>query len=161
VLGRLGTDRIAAELRDYKRENIDQAVRNARAAGLEGITFTQADAFDAAKYTERWDVIVSSGFWEIIEDDALVRTCLFNAASALNPGGTLVFTIQPDHPQLEFIARVLKSNTGNPWVMRLRSLKLFRQWLEAAGLEYVSHRMEPHGIFGVVEAVKKQEGQKG
>jgi 2-polyprenyl-3-methyl-5-hydroxy-6-metoxy-1,4-benzoquinol methylase len=158
VLSRFEAPSIEAELRDYKRENIEKAAQNARAGGLKNLTFTQADAFDASNYTQKWDVIVSSGFWEIIEDDTLVRSCLGYAASSLKPGGTLVFTIQPDHPQLEFIARVLKSNTGNPWVMRLRSLELFKAWLEESGLEYVAHRMEPHGIFGVVEAVKRREG---
>lgn len=159
VLRQFDPGRIAAELRDYKAENIAASAQNAEAAGVENVLFRQADAFDAANYQERWEVIVSSGFWEIIADDAPVKACLFNAASALEPGGTLVFTIQPDHPQLEFIARVLTSNTGEPWVMRLRSLQLFKAWLEEAGLEYVSHRMEPHGIFGVVEARKVPAGE--
>jgi hypothetical protein len=66
-----------------------------------------------------------------------------------------VFTIQPYHPQLEFIARTLVSNTGKPWVMRLRSLELFKEWLKEAQLQYVAHQMEKHQIFGVVAAVKR------
>ena len=89
---------------------------------------------------------MSSGFWEIIDDDALVKGCLLNVARCLNAGGTLVFTIQPYHPQLELIARTLRSHTGKPWVMRLRSLELFQEWLREAGLRYVSHQMEEHGI---------------
>ena len=52
------------------------------------------------------------------------------------------------------IARTLTSHTGKPWVMRLRSLSLFQSWMEEAGLGYVSHRLEKHGIFGVVKTVK-------
>jgi SAM-dependent methyltransferase len=146
--------RVESELRDYKPENIAQAMHNAEAYGLKHIRFKQADAFDAENYWERWDIIVASGFWEIIEDDRLVKECLLNAARSLDPGGKLIFTIQPDHPQLEFIARTLASHTGKPWVMRLRSLPLFQSWMNEAGLGYVSHRLEKHGIFGVVETVK-------
>ncbi len=154
VLKDFSSYRVEPELRDYKPENIAQALRNAEACGLKHIRFKQADAFDAENYQEKWDIIVASGFWEIIEDDRLVKLCLFNAARCLEPGGRLIFTIQPDHPQLELIARTLTSHTGRPWVMRLRSLSLFQRWMNEAGLGYVSHRLEKHGIFGVVETIK-------
>lgn len=156
VLKGFPAHRVESELRDYKPENIAQAMRNAEACGLKQISFKQADAFDGANYRERWDIIVASGFWEIVEDDRLVRNCMLNAARCLAPGGRLIFTIQPDHPQLELIARTLTSHTGKPWVMRLRSLPLFQNWMNEAGLGYVSHRMEKHGIFGVVETIKLQ-----
>ena len=154
VLKNFPPPRVEAELRDYKPENIAQAIHNAEARGLKHVRFKQADAFDAENYGERWDIVVASGFWEIIEDDRLVKKCLLDAARCLVPGGRLIFTIQPDHPQLELIARTLNSHTGKPWVMRLRSLPLFQNWMSEAGLGYVSHRMEKHGIFGVVETIK-------
>lgn len=154
VLEEFDQHKIQAELRDYKLENIEKARQNAQARGLQNIRFQQADAFDPQNYREKWDVIVSSGFWEIIDNDDLVKGCLLNAAKCLDPGSVLVFTIQPYHPQLEFIARTLVSNTGQPWIMRLRSLDLFKAWMKEAQLQYVSHQMEKHGIFGVVEAVK-------
>lgn len=154
VLENFDQHKIQAELRDYKLENIEKARQNAQARGLQNIRFQQADAFDPQNYREKWDVIVSSGFWEIIDNDDLVKGCLLNAAKCLDSGSMLVFTIQPYHPQLEFIARTLVSNTGKPWIMRLRSLDLFKTWMQEAQLQYVSHRMEKHGIFGVVEAAK-------
>jgi 2-polyprenyl-3-methyl-5-hydroxy-6-metoxy-1,4-benzoquinol methylase len=147
--------KLDVELRDYKMENIEKATQNANASGLRSIRFKQADAFNAANYTERWDVVVASGFWEIIDDDSLIKNCIKNIAACLEPGGSLVFTIQPYHPQLEMAARSLTSNTGKPWIMRLRQLDLYKQWLNEAGLEYVSHELEKHQIFGVVEARKK------
>jgi ubiquinone/menaquinone biosynthesis C-methylase UbiE len=154
VLRHFPPARVEAELRDYKPENIAQALDNCERCHLNHIRFKQADAFDTENYQEKWDVIVASGFWEIIDDDRLVKTCLLNAARCLDPGSVMVFTIQPHHPQLEFIARTLTSHTGKPWVMRLRSLELFQAWMKEARLQYVSHRMEKHGIFGVVVAVK-------
>lgn len=155
VLKHFPPHRVECELRDYKAENIAVARQNAEACGLRQIRFKQADAFDAGNYVDKWDIIVASGFWEIIEDDHLVKECLLNAARCLERGGKLIFTIQPDHPQLELIARTLTSHTGKPWVMRLRSLPLFRSWMNEAGLNYVGSQMEKHKIFGVVETVKQ------
>lgn len=155
TLKQFDKSRIDVELRDYKPENIEKAKHNADANGLQSIRFRQADAFDTSNYGDRWDIVVASGFWEIIDDDALVSGCIKNIAQSLDPGGSLVFTIQPYHPQLEMAARALTSNTGRPWIMRIRSLDLYKQWLSEAGLEYVSHEMEKHQIFGVVEARKK------
>ncbi len=149
-----GSEHFNATLRDYKEENIQKAKQNAKNAGVENIIFEQADAFDKNNYNKPKDVIVSSGFWEIIEDDDLVKSCLINAANSLKQGGSFVFTIQPTHPQLEFIGRVLRSNTGQMWTMRLRDLELFKEWMREANLTYISSELEEHGIFGVVHAKK-------
>src|SRR5262245_53615423 len=45
---------VESELRDYKPENLAQAMQNAEACGLKHIRFKQADAFDAENYRERW-----------------------------------------------------------------------------------------------------------
>jgi 2-polyprenyl-3-methyl-5-hydroxy-6-metoxy-1,4-benzoquinol methylase len=156
VLEQFEASQIDVELRDYKTENIEKAAQNANAHRLKSIQWKQADAFNPANYGDHWDIVVASGFWEIIDEDALIKGCIANIATSLNPGGSLVFTIQPYHPQLEMAARALTSNTGKPWVMRLRSLDLYKQWLNEAGLEYVSHEMEQNQIFGVVEARKKK-----
>ncbi len=153
VLKGFDTIKIKAEFRDYKKENIDKAKQNAQIYDLKNICFKQADAFDPEKYDGKWDVIVSSGFWENINDDNLVKGNLINIAKCLNSGSVLVFTIQPNQPQLELIARTLTISTGKPWIMRLRSLELFQGWMEKAGLQYLSHRMEKYGIYGVVEAI--------
>ena len=155
TLKQFDVSKIEVELRDYKTENIEKAAQNASSNGLRSIKFQQADAFNPASYGDQWDIVVASGFWEIIDDDRLIKGCIHNIANCLFPGGSLVFTIQPYHPQLEMAARSLTSNTGKPWIMRLRSLDLYKQWLNEAGLEYVSHEMEEHQIFGVIEARKE------
>lgn len=154
VLQQFDADKIQAELRDYRQENIDKARENAQRQQVTNVHFQRADAFDPTNYQRKWNIVVVSGFWEIIDNDHLVKNCLLNIAQCLEPGALIIFTIQPHHPQLELIARTLTSNTGKPWVMRLRSLELFQTWLQEAGLQYVSHKMEPYEIFGVVQAVK-------
>jgi SAM-dependent methyltransferase len=105
TLKQFDASKINVELRDYKTENLEKAKQNTSANGLRSIRFQQTDAFNAANYGDRWDIVVASGFWEIIDDDALIKGCIQNIATCLNSGGSLVFTIQPDHPQLEMAAR--------------------------------------------------------
>jgi tRNA G10 N-methylase Trm11 len=95
-----------------------------------------------------------SGLHEIVKDDRLVRDHFRQIAEVLAPGGRLIVTVQPDHPQLEFIARVLTTHTGRPWAMRLRSVELVSAWAREAGLSVASVRMEELGIFGVLVARK-------
>ncbi|MCP4384588.1 MAG: methyltransferase domain-containing protein [Hyphomicrobiales bacterium] len=146
---------VDATLRDYRRENVDKAAANAVLLGLNA-TCETADAFSDLELPEPGsvDIAVVSGLHEIIDDDALVERHFHQVARALKPGGTLLLTVQPDHPQLEFIARVLNAHTGKAWAMRLRPVSLTRRWLGAAGFVVEQVEMEPLGIFGVVRAVK-------
>ena len=72
----------------------------------------------------------------------------------MGSGGTLRYTVQPQHPQLELIARTLNAHTGGPWVMRLRSAELVQSWAEAGGFGDFRVRGDTLGIFGVVRARK-------
>ncbi|MCB1488510.1 MAG: class I SAM-dependent methyltransferase family protein, partial [Bauldia sp.] len=146
---------VSATLRDYRIENVEAARANATRLGI-AATIEQGDAFSDADLARlgNVDVAVVSGLHEIIEDDALVENHFRQIARILAPGGTLLVTVQPDHPQVEFIARVLRSHTGKRWAMRLRPLELTRRWLEESGFVVEDVAMEPLGIFGVVRARK-------
>lgn len=143
-----------ALLRDYRAENIDSARALAQSLGVNA-RFEQGDAFsdaDLARVQPRPNLIIVSGLHEIIADNALIEAHFTQLARIAARPATLIFTIQPRHPQLEFIARVLKSHTGRPWVMRLRPWETTRAWAEAAGFKVRSVEMDKQGIFGVVVA---------
>ena len=71
-------------------------------------------------------------------------------AAAIEPGGYLVYTGQPWHPQLEMIARALTSHRqGQAWVMRRRTQQEMDQLVEAAGFTKIEQRMDEFGIFTV------------
>lgn len=146
---------VQATLRDYRKENVEKARENANRSGV-AATIELGDAFsdvDLAKLGQP-DLVVVSGLHEIIDDDRLVRQHFAQIAQLLPAGGRLIVTLQPDHPQVEFIARVLTSHSGRPWAMRLRSTELISAWTQAAGFAVDSVTMEWHGIFGVLVAHK-------
>jgi SAM-dependent methyltransferase len=151
---------VQATLRDYRAENIAKAQENAARAGIEaaieaGDAFSDADlARLASPELGSPDVVVVSGLHEIIDDDQVVRRHFAQIAGLLPFGGRLIVTLQPDHPQVEFIARVLTSHSGRPWAMRLRPVALIRHWAEEAGFVVETVTMERRGIFGVLVARK-------
>ncbi|MBD2258006.1 class I SAM-dependent methyltransferase family protein [Pseudanabaena sp. FACHB-2040] len=157
VLQAFPPEAIKATLRDYKLENVSKARQLARQLGV-AAHIEQADAFndgDLNQVHPRPTVVVVSGLHEILPNDALIRHHFQQLYRIMDTRSTLIFTIQPHHPQLELIARTLPAHTGRPWVMRLRSWELTHQWAEAAGFQNFQVWMEPNGIFGVVVAEKQ------
>jgi SAM-dependent methyltransferase len=156
VLQTFAPGTVQATLRDYKAENVAKARQLAEQMQVQA-TIEQADAFCSNTLNQtnpRPDVIVVSGLHEILPNDALIANHFQQLYRILAPGGTLVFTIQPQHPQLELIARTLPAHTGKLWAMRLRSWELTQQWATVAGFRNFQKKMEPNGIFGVVTAQK-------
>jgi SAM-dependent methyltransferase len=147
--------KVQATLRDYRSENVLNARANAIALDVDPI-IELGDAFSEADLAtlQTADIVIVSGLHEIVDDDRPVRHHFRQIAGILAPGGRLILTVQPEHPQLEFIARVLTTHTGRPWAMRLRSVELVCAWAREAGLCVESVAMEEFGIFGVVVARK-------
>ncbi len=143
---------ISAMLRDYKQENLDAARRLQEQLGLEGITLVQGDAFDAAELARiepRPTIAIVSGLYELFPDNGPLRRSLEGLANAIEPGGHLIYTNQPWHPQVEFIARVLTNREGQPWIMRRRTQAEMDDLVRSAGFEKVSQEIDPCGIFTV------------
>lgn len=143
-----------ALLRDWSDRNVEQGRALIGGMGLaERVTFERGDAFDPASLAEiprDRTVGVVSGLYELFPDNARVRRSLAGLAEAVEPGGFLVYTNQPWHPQLEFIARVLASHRdGQPWIMRRRTQREMDQLVEAAGFRKLEQRIDRWGIFSV------------
>lgn len=113
-------------LRDSCPRNVTEGSRMIEERGLASLArFENANAFDRgalAALGSRWTVAIVSGLYELIPANAPVRESLAELADAVAPGGYLLYTGQPWHPQLELIARTLRSHQGKqPWVMRRRT----------------------------------------
>jgi SAM-dependent methyltransferase len=149
---------MSAVLRDYKQENLDAAARLAAESGLEQVTTVRADAFDRgslAAVTPRPTIAIVSGLYELFPSNDLVRTSLQGVADAVEPGGFLIYTNQPWHPQVEFIARVLTNREGQPWIMRRRTQGEMDELVHMAGFEKMAMEIDEWGIFTVSLARKK------
>jgi hypothetical protein len=143
---------MTVSLRDYKPENVEAAQRLAAELGLRNVTAEKGDAFDRAALASiapRPTIAIVSGLFELFPQNEPVLNSLRGLADAMEPGGYLVYTNQPWHPQMEFIARVLRNREGKPWIMRRRTQAEMDELVRAAGFEKVRQEIDQWGIFSV------------
>ncbi len=143
---------MTALLRDYKQENVDAATRLARDFDLTNVTVSPGNAFDRASLASiepRPTIGIVSGLFELFPSNADVLTSLRGLADAIEPGGHLIYTNQPWHPQVEFIARVLRNREGEPWIMRRRTTAEMDELVRTAGFEKMEMEVDEWGIFTV------------
>ncbi len=145
-------------LRDYLQHNVDSARRLAAQLQLRvAVGVEQADAFDAAGYAAlegRFDIAVVSGLYELFSDNGSVLASLQGVVRSLKPGGYLLYTAQPWHPQLDMIAYTLVNHRGAPWKMRPRPQAEMDALVALAGARKVDTAIGTDGIFTVSLARK-------
>ena len=142
----------SAVLRDYRQANLDAAKQLAQRLGIRDVSFVCGDAFDRASLaatTPRPTIAIVSGLYELFPDNDPLRRSLAGLADAIEPGGLLIYTNQPWHPQMEFIARVLTNREGQPWIMRRRSQAEMDVLVRAAGFDKLAQEIDRWGIFTV------------
>jgi len=143
---------VTAELRDAHNTNLEEAESIARGLGLANVTFVKADAFDPSAFERvqpRPDIAIVSGLYELFPENSAVLTSLQSLARAIPKNGTLIYTNQPWHPQLELIARGLFNWDGRPWIMRRRTQAEMDDLVRVAGFEKVQMEIDPWGMFTV------------
>lgn len=147
----------SAVLRDYRQQNLDAARRIAEELRVTDIKFVVGDAFDLeslASTQPRPTIAIASGIYELFPKNECVLRSLRGLADALEENGTLIYTCQPWHPQVEFIARALTNREGQPWIMRRRSQAEMDELVRAAGFEKTAQLIDEFGIFTVSVARK-------
>ena len=146
---------MSATLHDNQAENIRAARALAEELGLENVTVEVGDAFDRAVFAAlnpRATIGIVSGLYELFPSNTLVVDSLGGLACAIEPGGYLIYTNQPWHPQLEFIARVLRNREGKRWIMRRRTTAEIDELVGAAGFEKCGMEIDRWGMFSVAVA---------
>ncbi|HRD66983.1 MAG TPA: bifunctional alpha/beta hydrolase/class I SAM-dependent methyltransferase [Candidatus Competibacter sp.] len=151
-------------LRDFSAANVEAGQRLIVEYGLgDRFAFQQGDAFKPASLAQlpkTATIGIVSGLYELFPENGPVRASLAGLAEAVVPGGYLIYTGQPWHPQIEFIARVLTSHRdGKPWVMRRRTQQEMDQLVAEAGFEKIAQETDPWGIFTVSLARRRAEGE--
>lgn len=141
-----------AILRDYRDESVEAARALADEFGLTSVSTERKDAFSRAAFA-RIDppptIGIVSGLYELFPSNEAVLESLGGLADVIAPGGFLIYTNQPWHPQVEFIAGVLRNREGQPWVMRRRTTAEIDQLVATAGFEKIEMDVDQWGMFTV------------
>jgi len=143
---------ISALLRDNSPANAEIIQKDAEEFGLGSVRTEVADAFDReslARIQPRATIGIVSGLYELFPSNDLVLNSLRGLADAIEPGGYLIYTNQPWHPQLEFIAHVLVNREGERWIMRRRTTAEMDELLRVAGFEKIDMEIHQWGLFTV------------
>ena len=141
-----------ALLRDYRQENVEAARALAHEFELINVTVQRGDAFDAtalAAIEPKATIGVVSGLYELFPSNDAVLRSLSGLVQAIEPGGYLIYTNQPWHPQVEFIARVLRNREGEPWIMRRRTTAEIDELVQTSGFNKLSMELDQWGMFSV------------
>ncbi len=143
---------MSALLCDNEEENVAAARALADELGLQEVTTRRGDAFDRAAVAAlrpRATIGIVSGLYELFPSNDAVMESLGGLADAIEPGGYLIYTNQPWHPQIEFIARVLRNREGKPWIMRRRTTAEIDELVRLAGFEKCAMEIDRWGMFSV------------
>lgn len=143
---------MSALLRDYRLENVEAARVLADEFKLSGVKAEAGDAFDRASLgsiTPRATIGIASGIYELFPSNEDVLKSLGGLAEAIEPEGYLIYTNQPWHPQVEFIAGVLRNREGEPWVMRRRTTAEMDELVRISGFEKIAMDVDHWGMFTV------------
>jgi SAM-dependent methyltransferase len=142
-------------LRDFDPHNVDLGRRLIAEKKLPA-KFEQGDAFDRASLIAlqpKPTVGIVSGLFELFPENDPIKETLAGLAGAIESGGFLIYTGQPWHPQIEFIARTLSSHrAGAPWVMRRRTQEELDELVRIAGFRKLEQRIDSEGLFTVTLA---------
>jgi ubiquinone/menaquinone biosynthesis C-methylase UbiE len=134
--------KVQARLLDNTPRNVEAGKALAASMGIDCVEFAVSDAFDKASLLAqdpKPDIVIVSGLYELFPDNEPIQRSLEGIAGALNQGGSLIYTSQPWHPQIETIARTCDNREGAPWIMRRRT----------------QAEMDSYGIFSVSVATKQ------
>ncbi|MEN8146719.1 MAG: class I SAM-dependent methyltransferase family protein [Campylobacterota bacterium] len=143
---------IEVRVRDYQEQNVAEGRMLAKERGLYNISYEQVDAFDPTSYEAqdyRPNIAVISGVFELFSDNALISKAIKGVTKLIADSGYLLYTGQPWHPQLAFIAHVLGNHQQGQWVMRRRSQYELDTLFSSFGFNKEQMKVDDWGIFTV------------
>ncbi len=155
TLNRINDPNISAVCRDKDIKGLKEGEKLAQQHCLTGLIHEQGDAFNEnsiATLSPRPNIVIVSGLYELFHDNTMVLRSLKAIRKQILPGGRLIYTNQPHHPQLEMIARTLINRDGDPWVMRLRPQSEMNSLVQQVGFKPQMMSVDDTGIFTVTTA---------
>ncbi len=156
VLSRDGMEDVIAVARDVDEEALGKGRANAKQMGLdERVRFEVGDALDRdslATVQPAPNVVVSSGFYDWITEDDLIRKSMALIAERLPAGGYFVFTNQSGHSDLEMAEALFLDLKGQPLRMTTRPPATMNGWAEEAGFEVLATLSDEHGHYSATLA---------
>ena len=152
----INTD-ISAVCQDIDLRWVEAGEKIAAKEGVKNISYQKGDAFDIeslAGISPRPNIIISSGFYDWITDDELVKKSLYIIYEILPLGGKIIFTNQAGHLSLDLVSKTFLDFTGRPLVMKTRPIELINSWAKNAGFANLITSTDKWGLYSVSSGEK-------
>jgi alpha-beta hydrolase superfamily lysophospholipase/ubiquinone/menaquinone biosynthesis C-methylase UbiE len=149
---------VSALLRDRSEFSLQEGRKLAETMGVSTVSYVQGDAFDTESLRAVDpvpNIAIISGLFELFPDNRQILAALEGLGGLVKPGGYLIYTNQPWHPQLEEIARTCVDWDGKPWVMRRRSQAEMDELVASVGFRKIDMGIDRHGIATVSVAERR------
>ncbi len=150
---------ISALLRDRSPFSLQEGRKLASSLGLDNVTYEEGDAFDAESLLAVEpvpNIAIVSGLYELFASNEPILASLGGLGGLVQPGGYLIYTCQPWHPQMEEIARTCVDWDGKPWIMRRRSQAEMDELVASVGFDKVNMGIDKFGISTVSVARRRE-----
>ena len=147
-----------AVCRDLDPQSLALGRSQAESRHLSNVVFAQGDAFDEPSLAEikpQSNIVVSSGFYDWIRDDGLIRRSMSIIHELLPPGGYFIFSNQSGHFDLDLVNYIFTDFHGQPLDMVVRPAATVNAWAETAGFNIVETTSDRLGFYSVTMAQKR------
>ncbi len=129
---------------------------HAAASGRSDIHFVRSDAFDDSTWPHpRFDVLVASGFFDILTKQSDIERLLDAGTRATSSGSRWVWTVMERHTDLALLSATMIDFHKRPWVAMVRTADDIARLAAARGWRLERCEREPNGFFAVATMVRE------
>lgn len=140
---------------DLMETEVARGRARAAAAGRGDVHFVRTDAFDPSTWPRpRFDLLVASGFFDILTQQSDIERLLDAGTRATSPGSRWVWTVMERHTNLALLSATMIDFHKRPWVATVRSADDVAGLAAARGWRLERCEREPNGFFAVATMVR-------
>ncbi len=146
---------VEAICRDLDTRWLEEGARKAQSEGIKNVLFEKGDAFDRkAMISLKPHIVVSSGFYDWINEDVQIQKSIEMIFEALPSNGAFILSIQTSHPNQALVQKIFTDFNHNPLKMTMRSVGDVSTWLKTTGFCVEKALSDPKGYYSVIKARK-------
>jgi len=139
---------------DYEMEAVRRGQAKAAQLDRTDIVFQTSNAFQRSELAcHRAEILVCSGFFDILVKDSEIHQVLQNGSAIAYTGARWVFTIEEHHPDLRLLKESMIDLHQQAWELTPRSAEQLVSWANGYGWEL--EKLERNEFFAVGTLVKK------
>lgn len=136
---------------DFSDAEVAAGQARARRESRPDITFARSDAFDPSTWpVPQADILVASGFFDILVEDEEVERLLDAGTTGSHPGSRWVLTVMERHTDTTLLRETMDDLHGRPWRVTLRTAEDILGRAAPRGWEAELVERERNGFFAVV-----------